>query len=138
MKGPSPRRLRQYAAQGLRLKSYLRSPGDSRSQPRLPASALLWALLMGQWLRRSSFAAIEALVRSPARSALRVSRRFGDDALGYFTERLNPTTTRLAAVQALRQAKRNKAFDHSRFIGLALDGTGAGRSRQAGCALCRP
>ena len=138
MKGPSPRRLHQYAAQGLRLKSYLRSPGDGRSQPRLPASALLWALLMGQWLRRSSFAAIEALARSPARSALRVSRRFGDDALGYFTERLDPTTTRLAAVQALRQAKRNKAFDHSRFIGLGLDGTGAGRSRQAGCALCRP
>ena len=138
MKGPSLRRLHRYAAQCLRLKSYLRSPGDGRTQPRLPASALLGALLIGQWLRRSSFAAIEALARSSARPALGVSRRFGDDALGYFTERLDATTTRLAAVTALRQAKRNKAFDNRRFIGLALDGTGAGRSREAGCALCRP
>ncbi len=138
MKGPTPRRRRRYAGKCLRLESYLRFPGDGRAQPRLPASALLWALLMGQWLRRSSFAAIEALAHSPVRLALRVSRRFGDDALGYFTERLDPMTTRLAAVTALRQAKRNKAFDNGRFIGLALDGSGAGRSREAGCRLCRP
>lgn len=132
------RRLRRYAAQCLRLKSYLRSPGDGRSQPRLPAGALIWALLMGRLLRCPSFAGIETLVCSPARPALSVSRRFGDDALAYFTERLQPVVTRGAAVTALRQAKRNKAFDNSRFIGLALDGTGAGRSREKGCDLCRP
>jgi hypothetical protein len=38
----------------------------------------------------------------------------------------------------VRRAKRNKAFETSRFIGLALDGTGAGRSEQARCALCHP
>jgi len=38
----------------------------------------------------------------------------------------------------VRRAKRNKAFDNSPFIGLALDGTGAGRSEQARCALCHP
>jgi hypothetical protein len=31
-----------------------------------------------------------------------------------------------------------KAFDGSRFIGLAVDGTGAGRSRTARCPLCHP
>jgi hypothetical protein len=130
--------LHQYAAKCLRLKFYLRSPGDGRSQPRIPAAALLWALLIARLLRRSSFAGVEALVRSPARPALAVSRRFGDDALGYFTERLDPGVTRLAAVTAVRRAKRNKAFDNYPFIGLAIDGTAAGRSRKKICALCRP
>ena len=138
MKGPALRGLRKYAAKCLRLKCYLRSPGDGRSEPRIAAAALLWALLVGTLLRRPSFAGIEALVRSSARRALSVSRPFGDDALGYFTERLDPAVTRVAAVSAVRQAKRNKAFDNCRFIGLALDGTGAGRSREKLCELCRP
>lgn len=138
MKGPTPRRLWKYAAKCLRLRSYLQSPGDGRSRPRIPARALLWALLMGQLLRHSSFAAIEALVRSSARPALRVCRRFGDDSLAYFTERLDPAATRTAAATAARQAKRNKAFDHSRFIGLAVDGTTVGRCRRPLCPLCRP
>ena len=123
MKGPTPRRLRKYVAKCLGLKAYLRSPGDGRPQGRIPAAALLWALLMGALLRRAAFAAIEALVRSRARHALEVSQSFGDDALGYFTERLDPVVTRRAAVTAVRQAKRHKAFDDCRFIGLALDGT---------------
>jgi hypothetical protein len=122
----------------LRLKSYLQAPGDGRTQGRIPASALLWALLMGALLRRVAFAAIEALVHSPARRALDVSRRFGNDALSYFTERLDPNLTRQAAVTALHQAKRHKAFDDCRFIGLALDGTGTGRSEEKGCDFCRP
>jgi hypothetical protein len=74
---------------------------------------------MGALLRRAAFAGIEALVGSRARCALQVSQTFGDDALGYFTERLDP------AVTALRQAKRHKAFVRSRFIGLAREGTSA-------------
>jgi hypothetical protein len=81
---------------------------------------------------------VEALVCSGARRALEVSQSFGDDALGYFTERLDPAVTRRAAIIAVRRAKRHKAFDDCRFIGLALDGTSAGRSRQKGCDLCRP
>jgi hypothetical protein len=138
VKGPTPRRLKKYAAKCLGLKSYLRSPGDGRKQGRIPATALLWALLMGALLRRLAFAAIEALVRSPARRGLDVSQRFGNDALGYFTERLDPNVTRQAAVTAIREAKRHKAFDDCRFIGLALDGTSAGRSHEKGCDLCRP
>jgi len=138
VKGTTPRRLKRYVANCLRLKSYLRSPGDGRPQARIPAAALLWALVMGVVLRRAAFAAVEALVRSQARRALEVSRRFGDDALGYFTERLDPAVTRRATATAVRQAKRHKAFDDCRFLGLVLDGTGAGRSRQKVCALCRP
>jgi hypothetical protein len=138
VKGPTPRNLHRYAAKCLGLKSYLEHPGDGRSRPRIPAAVLLWALLIGRLLRYASFAGVEALVRSPARPALPVSRRFGDDALGYFTERLDPAVLRTAALTAVRQAKRNKAFDHCRFIGLAIDGTAAGRSRKQGCALCRP
>jgi hypothetical protein len=138
VKGPTPRRLRKYMARCLRLKRYLRSPGDGRREARIPAAALLWALFLGALLRRVAFAGIEALVRSRARRALAVSRRFGDDALGYFTERLDPEETQVAAATAVHQAKRNKAFNDCRFIGLALDGTGAGRSRQKLCPLCRP
>jgi hypothetical protein len=138
VKGPTPRRLHKYVAKCLGLKSYLRSPGDGRLQVRIPATTLLWALLMGALLRRAAFAAIEALVRSRARRALDVSQSFGDDALGYFTARLDPALTRRAAVTAVRQAKRHKAFDDCRFIGLALDGTSAGRSRKKVCDLCRP
>jgi hypothetical protein len=138
VKEPSPRRLKKYVAKCLRLQSYLQSPGDGRQQGRIPASALVWALLLGVLLRRAAFAAIEALVRSPARRALEVCQKFGNDALSYFTERLDLRVTRQAAVRALHQAKRHKAFDDCRFIGVALDGTGAGRSHEKVCAGCRP
>ena len=137
MRGPTPRRLRKYVSKCLGLKTYLQRPGDGRTEGRIPAAALLWGLLMGALLRRAAFAAIEALVGSRAR-ALAVSRSFGDDALAYFTERLDPAVTRQATITAVRQAKRHKAFDDYRFIGLALDGTGAGRSHEKGCDWCRP
>ena len=93
---------------------------------------------MGHFLRRSELrTGIEALVRSSARRALAVCR-FGDDALGYFTQRLRAALTRRAAATAVRQAKRNKAFDNCRFIGLAVDGTGVARSLEKVCCWCRP
>jgi len=138
VKGPTPRRLWQYVTRCLGLKSYFRSPGDGRHRPQIPAPALLWSLLIGQLLQEYAFHAIEALVRSRARRALAVSTSFGDDALGYFTERLDPGPTRAALAATLRRSKRNKAFDGSRFIGLAVDGTTVGRCRTATCELCRP
>ena len=137
MKGPTPRRLKKYVSKCLQLKSYLQSPGDGRTDARIPAATLLWGLFMGALLRRLTFAGIEALVDSRAR-ALGVCRRFGDDALAYFTERLDPGRTRQAAITAVQQAKRHKAFDDCPYIGLAVDGTGAGRSQEKGCELCRP
>jgi hypothetical protein len=119
------------------MKRYLRQPGDGRPQPRIPARALLWSLLIVRLLREISFHAVEQLVHSGCR-ALCVSRAFGDDALGYFTERLDPAVTRAALAGMLRRAKRNKAFQNARFIGLAIDGTTAGHSLHHGCPLCRP
>ena len=58
--------------------------------------------------------------------------------MGYFTERLDPAPTRRATIQVVRQAKRNKAFQNCTFVGLALDGTTAGRCREEQCPLCRP
>jgi len=138
MRTPTPRRLWNYLTRRLRLKRYLQSPGDGRRQPQIPAQALLWAMLVGQILREYSFHAVEALVRSSARRHLCLRVSFGDDALGYFTERLDPAPMRAALAAILRQAKRNKAFDDCRWIGLAVDGTGAGRRRRRGCPLCRP
>ena len=105
-------------------------------QPQIPASVWLWALLIGQILRKSAFHAIESLVRSATR-ALEVSRAFSDDALGYFTERLRPALTRQALADCVRRAKRNEAFDGTRFIGLSVDGTSVGRCHTSHCRLCR-
>ncbi len=138
MKGPTPRRLWIYITRCLGLRSYFRSPGDGRPQPQIPAKALLWSLLIGQVLRACSFLAVERLVRSSARRALAVSRSFSDDALDYFTERLDPTSTRAALARVLHQAKRNKAFETSGGIGLAVDGSTVGWRASSGCALCRP
>ena len=134
----TPRRFKQFVTRRFHLGRYLRCPGDGRLRPQIPAHALLWALLIGQVLRERSFAAIEALVRSPARRALEIGRAFSDDTLGYFTERLRPEPTRRALAAVLQQAKRNKGFDDSRYLGLALDGTATSMCAVQRCALCRP
>lgn len=136
MSRPTPRRLGRYVQRRLRLARYLRAPGDGRVRPQIPAQVLLWTQLLGQILREWSFHGLEALVRSPARRALGVGRRFGDDALAYFTERLDPGPTRRALAATVQQAKRNKAFAGPAFIGVAVDGTGVGRSQAEHCALC--
>jgi hypothetical protein len=120
------------------LKSYFQQPGDGRAHPHISASDIVWAIVMSRILRVTSFLRLEWLVHSPARAGLSVQAPFGDDALAYCTERMDPETTRLALVGALHQAKRNKAFENSRFIGLALDGTGAGRTYKEPCPLCDP
>jgi hypothetical protein len=136
--GPTPRRLLHFVTRRLRLRGYLEDPGDGRQQGQIPAQLLLWGLLIGQILRQSSFHAVEALVRSPARRNLALAGPFSEDALSYFTERLEPGPTRQALFSIVQRAKRNKAFEHSGWIGLAIDGTGAGWRTRQGCALCRP
>ena len=138
MKRPSLHRLRHYAMKCLGLNGFLRHGGDGRLKPRKPAGTLLWALLAGQWLRETSFFAIEQLVSDAGPRKLGLQTGFGDDALSYFTERLDPAGTRQALIDALHRAKRNKAFENSRYIGLAIDGTTVGRCRESGCDWCRP
>lgn len=118
--------------------AYFRCPGEGRCRHKVPAKDLLWSIVLGTILRQGTFLAIEALVRSKARRNVGVSRGFGDDALGYFTERLDPAPTRAALASVLHRSKRNKAFGDCRFVGLALDGTTVGRRRESGCPWCRP
>lgn len=99
---------------------------------------LLRALVVTRLLREASFRAVEALVHSPARQSIGVRQAFGDDVLGYFTERLDVGRLRAAVVSVIRQAKRNRAFEGSRWIGLAVDGTAAGRSVAEKCGWCHP
>lgn len=138
MKGPHARQIQNYACHCLGLKSYFQQPGDGRAHPRISASDLVWAMVMGRILRVTSFLRLEWLVHSPTRAGFGVKAPFGDDVLAYCTERMEPETTRLAVAAALHQAKRNKAFENSRFMGLALDGTGAGRTYKEPCLWCHP
>lgn len=138
MKGPPARQIQNYAGHCLGLKSYFRRPGDGRRHPRIPAQDLLWAVVMGRILRGVSFFRLEWRAHSPGRPDWGVPTRFGDDALAYCSERLDPEPTRVALAAALHQAKRNQAFENSRFLGLARDGTGAGRTYKHAGPLCDP
>jgi len=138
LKGPHVQQIQNYACHCLGLKSYFQDPGDGRVHPHIPAPDLVWAVVLGHILREASFLRLEWLVHSPVRAELGIQTKFGDDALAYCTERMDPETTRLALATALHQAKRNKAFENSRRIGLALDGTGAGRTYKQPCLLCDP
>jgi Transposase DDE domain len=78
------------------------------------------------------------LVRLSGCRRLRVNRTFSDDALSYFTERLDAARCREALAGVLRRAKRNKAFAGNAFIGLAVDGsTGCRRQQERKSCLCR-
>jgi len=98
----------------------------------------LWSIVLGTLLRPGAFLALEALGGSTARRNLAVRQAFGDEALGYFTERLDPAPPRAALAAVLHRAKRHKAFEGCRFVGLALDGTTAGRRRKSQGPWCRP
>jgi Transposase DDE domain len=136
--GPHVSQIHNYACHCLALKSYFQRPGDGRDRPRISASELVRTVVIGRILRVTSFLGLEWLVHSPARAGLGVKAPFGDDVLAGCTERMDPEATRLALASALHQAKRNKAFESSRFIGLALDGTGAGRTYKERCPWCDP
>jgi hypothetical protein len=138
LKGPHVGQIQNYACHCLALKSYFKRPGDGRKHPHIPARDLVWTVVIGHILRVVSFLRLEWLAHSPVRAELGLKCPFGDDALAYGSERMEPETTRRALAAALHQAKRNKAFENSRFIGLALDGTGAGHTSQEGCRLCDP
>jgi hypothetical protein len=135
---PTPRALRRFVVHRLGLQRYLAQPGDGRPQPVIPARVLLWAMLVGRVLRENSFYGIEQIVRVAGCRVLGLKQSFSNDALSYFVERLDPATSRSALIEVVRQAKRGKAFQEGGFIGLALDGTGAGRSQQSHCDWCRP
>lgn len=120
------------------MKSFFNQPGDGRTQPEIPASCLSWGLLLGALLRLNSANRLEWLVNSADRKELGLASGFGDDALAYFTERVDPEVIRHRLAATLKLAKTNKVFDETAFIGLAIDGTGAGRTTKTACPLCHP
>ena len=132
---PSLVRLLDYGCRCLGLKAYLEGPGDGRTFPQIPASDLLRVLIGCKVLRAPASHAVEQLVRHAARG-FGVCKSFSDDAVGYFTERLDAWRLRAALLEVLWRAKRNKVFHGFSRIGLALDGTGLGRSREEHCELC--
>src|SRR5258708_20008826 len=95
-------------------------------------------MVVGRVVRENYFYGIEQIVRVAGCRVLGMEQSFSNDALSYFVERLDPAISRSALIEVVRQAKRGKAFQDCRFIGLALDGTGAGRSHQSHCAWCPP
>jgi len=138
VKGPSVREIFHYACFTLALKSFLHQPGDGRMQPEIPASSLSWGLLLGAILRLNSAHRLEWLARAADRKETGLATGFGDDALAYFTERVDPEVLRHRAAATLKLAKCNKVFEGTAFIGLAIDGTGAGRTTKQACPLCHP
>jgi hypothetical protein len=138
MSRPSPRELQKYATNHLPLKAYFSHAGDGRILPRIPAKVIVWAIVICVALRKSTFLAIERTVRSTLLKSLPISRRFSDDTLHYFCERVDVEATRAALIDVLRWAKRGKAFDRSLRIGWAIDGVTSGHSVQRCCPMCRP
>lgn len=137
---PSIRKVRDYASTTLGLDSYLRRPGDGRQRPQIQAADLIWAQVAAQILQKTSFHDMERLVRSGVARALNLNRVFSEDSLAYFNERLDPTPTRAALATVAKRAKRNKVFRGHPWLGLAIDGTGAGHchAKSKVCELCRP
>lgn len=137
---PSIRKVRDYAKSSLGLESYLRRPGDGRTRPQIGATDLVWAQLSCQILQKTSFHDVERLVRSGVARELTLNKTFSEDSLAYFNARLDPQPTRAALAATAKRAKRNKVFRGQVRIGLAIDGTGAGRchAKSKVCELCRP
>lgn len=138
MSTPSPSALASYATKHLQLRSYLRDAGDGRRKPVIDAKPIVWSMLIGTVLRRSSYLSIEHMVRSCTSASLGGSVPFSDDTLRYFCEHANLDVTRQALADTVKHAKRNKAFDTAPMVGLAMDGVTSGHSVQHSCAVCRP
>src|SRR5271166_5340119 len=91
---PTPRALLRFVVHRLGLERYLAKPGDGRQQPVIAARVLLWAMVVGRVLRECSFLGVEQIVRAAGCRVLGLQRSFSNDALSYFVERLDPSTTR--------------------------------------------
>lgn len=137
---PSIRKIWKYATTSLGLEEYLRRPGDGRKRPQIQAKDLVWGQVAGQILQRTTFHDMERLVHSGVAHGLTLNRVFSEDSLAYFNKKLDVQPTRAALAAVAKRAKRNKAFRGQPRIGLAVDGTGAGRCHATSkvCELCRP
>jgi len=105
--GPTPRRLLHFVTRRLRLRRYLQDRETVGSKGS-SASFCFGACWLGQILRQSSFHAVEALVRFTGAPESCSRGPFSEDALSYFTERLDPGPTGKLLFSIVQRAKRNK------------------------------
>jgi hypothetical protein len=94
VKAPTVQSIRNYACHTLALTAFLDQPGDGRTQPEIPAADLSWALLPGSILRLGSTNRLEWSAGFADQKDLGLTHKFGDDALAYFTERVDPEVRR--------------------------------------------
>ena len=113
MKGPIVLSVFHFASFTLALKSFLQQPGEGRMQPEIPAASLSWGLLIGAILRLKSANRLEWLSNTADQKQLRLASGFGDDALAYFTERVESEVIRHRLASTLKLAKSNKVFDET-------------------------
>jgi hypothetical protein len=129
-----------YASTSLGLDKFFRDPGDGRVRPQISARDLICSQIGARLLRVVTFHGIERLVESGSARGLGSNRVFREDSLAYFNARLSHERPRAALADTAKRAKRNKVFRGHTRIGLAIDGTGAGRcsARSKVCEMCRP
>lgn len=139
-RSPSVTKMLGYASTTLRLDKFFTRPGDGRARPQISAKELVRAQIGAHVLRIFSFHGIERLVTGGAARDLGSNRVFSEDTLAYFNARLEPGGSREALIGVAKQVKRNKVFRGQVRLGLAIDGTGAGRcsAKSKVCAFCRP
>jgi hypothetical protein len=130
--------IKHYMRKSLRLGAWLDSPGDGRVAAEIPAHDLAWASLASLLLRIGSALGTARTLTNASQRSTALMHTFGDDALHYFTERMSVDVLRRTLYGLARRAKRMKAFDHTAHIGLAIDGTGAGRRTECRCPWCLP
>lgn len=101
--------IRHSACHRLALTGFFDPPGDGRTHTEIPAADLSWALPLGGILRLGSATRLEWLANFGHRKDLGLTRAFGDDALAYFTGRVDPEVIRRRTAETLKVAKYKKA-----------------------------
>lgn len=137
---PNLRKVKRYAIGTMGLGDFLEHPGDGRLHPQISAQNLVWGQVASHLVSHASFHSVERLMQCGAVRSLGLTQSFREDSLAYFNERVDPQVARQALAATAKRAKRNKAFRGHVRVGLAIDGTGAGRCRSVKklCKFCRP
>ncbi len=137
---PNLRKVKRYAIGTMGLGDFLEHPGDGRLHPQISAQNLVWGQVACHLVSHASFHSVERLMECGAVRSLGLTQSFREDSLAYFNERVDPQVARQALAATAKRAKRNKAFRGHVRVGLAIDGTGAGRCRSVKklCKFCRP
>lgn len=129
-----------YAQKVFALLKLLRTLGDGRSQPEIPALPLIVSLLLGVVTRVPSYLDLAQQTRRRRwRHLCGLKNPVGDDIFGYMTERLRLEDWRRAQAQVVKTLKHNKALESCKIRGLlflSLDANEHFKSRSRCCPSC--